>query len=45
VEIGDNFFETGWDSLDDDFKVALYAAYIDKKTGEIQERIVNKWEL
>jgi len=31
-----------WDSLNSDFKVSLYAAYIDKKTGEIKDKIINK---
>jgi len=46
IEINGNieeFFETIWDSLSDDFKVSLYAAYIDKKSGDIKEdKIVNK---
>jgi len=39
----EDFSEIIWGSLNDDFKVSLYAAYIDKKTGEIKEdKIINK---
>ena len=41
----DEFTDTIWQSLNDDFKVALYAAQICIKTGETTERIINKWEL
>jgi len=41
----DEFIDTIWQSLNDGFKVSLYAAYIGKNTGEITERIINKWEL
>ena len=47
----DELLETIWRSLNDDFKVALYAAHISIKTGETTEiteateRIINKWEL
>ena len=38
----DEFSETIWKSLNDDFKVSLYVSYTDKKTGEIKEKIINK---
>jgi IMP cyclohydrolase len=36
------FFATVWHGLNDDFKVSLYVAYINKKTGEIKDNILNK---
>jgi len=47
IEIAENieeFSKTIWDNLNEDFKVSLYAAYINKKTGEIKEGIINKYE-
>jgi len=38
----EEFFEIIWNSLNNDFKVSLYAAYINKNSGEIKERIINK---
>ena len=47
IEIPDNieeFSETIWNSLNDDFKVSLYVAYIGKHTREIkEEKIINKY--
>jgi len=41
----DEFADIIWRSLNDGFKVSLYTAHICIKTGEITERIINKWEL
>lgn len=38
----DEFFNDIWDNLDEDNKISLYVRYIDLKTGEIQNRMVNK---
>jgi len=38
-----DFSEIIWESLNSDFKVSLYVSYINKNTGEIQERIINKY--
>ena len=41
----EEFSRTIWDSLNDDFKVSLYVAYIGKHTREIkEEKIINKNE-
>lgn len=38
----DEFFNDIWDNLDEDNKISLYVRYIDLKTGEIENRMVNK---
>lgn len=38
----DEFFNDIWDNLDKDNKISLYVRYIDLKTGEIENRMVNK---
>jgi len=32
-----------WDGLNDDYKVSLHVSYINKKNGEIKEKIINKY--
>ena len=38
----DEFTEMIWNGLNNEFKVSLYTAYIDIKTGEVREKILNK---
>lgn len=38
----DEFFNDIWDNLDEDNKISLYVRYIDLKTGEVENRMVNK---
>ena len=38
----EEFSEMIWGSLNNEFKVSLYVAYINKATGEMREKIVNK---
>ena len=38
----DEFSGIIWSNLNNDFKVSLYVAYVNIKTGEIKEKIVNK---
>lgn len=38
----DEFFSDIWDNLNDDNKISLYVRYIDIKTGEYEDRLINK---
>ena len=38
----DEFAEKLWNALDRDNKISLYVRYIDLKTGEVENRLVNK---
>lgn len=38
----DELFEDIWTNLNDDNKISLYVRYIDLKTGEIENRMINK---
>ena len=38
----DTFFEDIWENLNEDNKISLYVRYIDLKTGELTNRMVNK---
>lgn len=40
----DEFFNTIWSSLDDDNKISLYLRTVDLVTGEVENRMVNKYE-
>lgn len=40
----DAFTNELWDALDEDNKISLYVRTIDLKTGEIQNRMINKFE-
>lgn len=39
----DTFTQTVWNNLDSENKVSLFVRYIDLKTGETQDRIINKY--
>lgn len=38
----DTFFDDIWENLNEDNKISLYVRYIDLKTGELTNRMVNK---
>ncbi|MBQ7218710.1 MAG: IMP cyclohydrolase [Ruminococcus sp.] len=38
----DEFTEKLWNALDEDNKISLYVRYIDLKTGDVENRLVNK---
>ena len=38
----DAFTDKLWNALDEDNKISLYVRYIDLKTGEEENRLVNK---
>lgn len=40
----DEFTNTVWNGINEDNKVALYVRFIDVKTGEFEDRLINKYE-
>ena len=38
----DAFTETLWNGLNADNRISLYVRYTDLKTGEVEQRIINK---
>jgi hypothetical protein len=38
----DAFTDKLWDALDEDNKISLYVRYVDLKSGEYEERLINK---
>jgi hypothetical protein len=38
----EEFFDILWNNLNDGFKVSLFVSYINIKSGEAQEKIINK---
>ena len=41
----DEFIEEIWDSLNDENRISLYVRYTEMRTGEYEDRLINRHEL